>query len=81
MPALSNYARLIFFDQRGRGKSDKVDRSTYTIDADVEDVENLRRFLNIGRCIVLGHSWGAMLAQAYALKHPQGVSKLILADT
>ena len=81
MRSLCRYARLVFFDQRGTGKSDKADPSTYTIDANVEDVENLRRSLNLGRCIVLGHSWGGMLAQAYALKYPQGVSKLILADT
>lgn len=81
MRFLSKCARLIFFDQRGTGKSDKADPSTYTIDANVEDVENLRRSLNLGRCIVLGHSWGGMLAQAYVLKYPQSVSKLILADT
>jgi proline iminopeptidase len=81
MRSLSRYARLVFFDQRGTGKSDKADPSTYRIDANVEDVENLRRSLSLGRCIVLGHSWGGMLAQAYVLKYPQGVSKLILADT
>jgi proline iminopeptidase len=54
MRALSRYARLVFFDQRGTGKSDKADPSTYTIGANVEDVENLRRSLNLGRCIVLG---------------------------
>jgi len=79
--ALSRYARLVFFDQRGTGKSDKADPGTYTIDANVEDVENLRSALDLGRCIVLGHSWGGMLAQAYVLKYPQSVSKLILADT
>jgi proline iminopeptidase len=81
MRSLSRYARLVFFDQRGTGKSDKADPSTYTIGANVEDVENLCRSLNLGRCIVLGHSWGGMLAQEYILKYPLGVSKLILADT
>jgi proline iminopeptidase len=81
MRALSKYARLIFFDQRGTGKSDKADPNTYTIDANVEDVENIRRSLNLGKCILFGHSWGGMLAQAYALKYQGNISKLILADT
>jgi proline-specific peptidase len=81
MHALAPYARLVFYDQRGTGRSDKTDPSGYTIDANVEDVENVRRALSLGRCRVLGHSWGGMLAQAYALKYPESVSGLILADT
>src|SRR6478672_7502777 len=60
---LAPYACLVFFDQRGTGKSDKVDTQGYTIDANVEDVENLREALQLGPCGVLGHSWGGMLAQ------------------
>ncbi|MBE0595693.1 MAG: alpha/beta fold hydrolase, partial [Desulfuromonadales bacterium] len=41
----------------------------------------LRQALHIERWIVFGHSWGGILAQAYAIQHPQRVSKLILADT
>lgn len=78
---LAPYARLVYFDQRGTGKSDKVDPSLYTVEANVQDVENLRRDLNLGRCGIFGHSWGGMLAQEYALAYPQRVSKLILADT
>lgn len=74
-------ARLIFYDQRGTGKSDQADPSTYTIDANVEDLENLRRGLNLDRVHMLGHSWGGMLAQAYVLKYPAAITKLILADT
>ncbi len=79
--ALAPYATLVFFDQRGTGKSDRVDPAGYTIDANVEDVENLRDALQLGPCGVLGHSWGGMLAQAYVLKYPQHVTRLILADT
>src|SRR5258707_5264950 len=57
--------RLIFYDQRGTGNSDKADPSTYTIDTNVADLENLRRGLNLERVQMLGHSWGGMLAQAY----------------
>ncbi|MBI1742259.1 proline iminopeptidase-family hydrolase [Candidatus Acetothermia bacterium] len=81
MRALAPHAKLVFFDQRGTGKSDKTDPRNYTIDANVEDVENLRKALNLGKCRVLGHSWGGMLAQAYILKYPENVTRLILADT
>jgi proline iminopeptidase len=79
--ALASDARLIFFDQRGTGQSDKANPQNYTIEANVEDVEQLRRELQLESCILFGHSWGGMLAQAYVLAYPAHVSKLILADT
>src|SRR6266496_1444201 len=60
MSARLPFARLIFYDQRGTGNSDKADPSTYTIGANVEDLENLRRGLQIERMQMLGHSWGGM---------------------
>jgi proline iminopeptidase len=78
---LSDDRQLVFFDQRGTGKSAKAAPSTYTVDANVEDVEALRRELGIERWDVFGHSWGGMLAQAYAISYPRRVSRLILADT
>src|SRR5262245_2602226 len=56
--ALASDAQLIFFDQRGTGRSDKADPRDYTVEANVEDVEQLRRELQLDRCMVLGHSWG-----------------------
>jgi proline-specific peptidase len=79
--ALAPYARLVFYDQRGTGKSGKADPATYTIQQNVEDLERLRDALALGPCRILGHSWGGILAQAYAVKYPHNVSKLILADT
>jgi proline iminopeptidase len=81
LQALANRYQLVFFDQRGTGASDKADTRSYTIDANVEDVEQVRRQLNLGKCAIFGHAWGGMLAQAYILKYPQNVSKMILADT
>jgi proline iminopeptidase len=79
--ALAPDVQLIFFDQRGTGQSDKADSPDYTIEANVEDVEQLRKALQLGPSMIFGHSWGGMLAQAYVLKYPRSVSKLILADT
>src|SRR4029077_604612 len=66
----------------GRGKSDRAkSASEYTFSRDVEDIEGLRKALGLGRIAILGHSYGGMVAQAYALKYPEHLSKLILADT
>ena len=78
---LASEARLVYFDQRGTGKSDKVDPAEYTIAANVADVEAVRTGLSLSPCAVFGHSWGGMLAQAYAVAHPGAVTKLVLADT
>ena len=79
--SLASDAQLVFFDQRGTGRSDKANLQDYTVEANVEDVEQLRRELQLDSFILFGHSWGGMLAQAYALKYPAHVAKLILADT
>jgi proline iminopeptidase len=78
---LASDAKLIFFDQRGTGRSDRAELRDYTIDANVEDVENVRRELDLDSCMLFGHSWGGMLAQEYVLKYPDNVTKLILSNT
>ena len=84
-PYLSKLAdsyRVIYFDGLGRGQSDRApDRKEYTFERDVEDVEGLRKALGLGSIVVLGHSYGGMVAQAYALRYPRSVRKLILSCT
>lgn len=79
---LADTYRVICFDSFGRGKSDRAKSVTeYSFDRDVEDLEGLRRSLGLGKIVLLGHSYGGMVAQAYALKYPNAIAKLILADT
>jgi len=79
---LAKTHRLILIDERGSGKSTKLDEPAgYTVDAMVEDVEAVRRSLNLGKIDVLGHSYGGVLAQAYALKYQDTIGHLILAST
>ncbi|HLJ47958.1 MAG TPA: proline iminopeptidase-family hydrolase [Bryobacteraceae bacterium] len=79
---LARHNRLIFIDERGSGKSQKLDDPAgYTVEAMVEDVEAVRKELNLGKMTLLGHSYGGVLAQAYALKYQQNLSKLILCST
>ena len=71
--------RIIQFDQRGCGKSkphaELEDNNTM---ASVSDIESLRIHLGIERWIVFGGSWGSTLALAYAQKHPDKVTELVL---
>jgi proline iminopeptidase len=74
--------RLVFIDERGSGQSQKLeDPAAYTVEAMVEDVEAVRQKLNLGRVNLLGHSYGGVLAQAYALNYQQNLSHLILCST
>jgi proline iminopeptidase len=79
---LARSNRLIFIDERGSGRSQKLENtSAYTVETMVEDVENVRQALGIGKMDLLGHSYGGVLAQAYALKYQQNLRHLILCST
>jgi proline iminopeptidase len=79
---LARTNRLIFIDERGSGQSQKLeDSSAYTVENMVEDVEDVRQALDLGKISLLGHSFGGVLAQAYALKYPENLSHLILCST
>ena len=79
---LAHDNRLVFLDERGSGRSQKLeDPSGYTVENMVEDVEAVRRGLKLGEINLLGHSYGGVLAQAYALKYQQNLLHLVLADT
>lgn len=76
--------RIILFDQRGCGQSTPhaseadADLSTNTTWHLVDDIEALRNHLSIDRWLVCGGSWGSTLALAYAEKHPERVSEIVL---
>ena len=79
---LSDRFRLIYYDQRGRGKSaEHVQPEEVTIQSEIEDIEALRKYFQLESLAVLGHSWGGGLALEYALRHPKHVSHLILMNT
>jgi len=79
---LARNNRLIFIDERGSGKSGKLEDATlYTVENMVEDVEAVRKALGLGKMSLLGHSFGGVLAQAYALKYQENLSHLILCST
>lgn len=73
---------LIFYDQRGTGKSEKVSgERKATLENGIEDLENLRRQLGYEKIAVAGHSFGGLVAMTYAVLFPDKVSHLILIDS
>ena len=79
---LANKNRLVFIDERGSGQSQRLEDATqYTVENMVEDVEAVRKALDLGKMSLLGHSYGGVLAQAYALKYQQNLTHLILCST
>ncbi len=78
---LSRDLQLIYFDQRGSGRSDVSTRELWMLDQWAEDTKSLCDALGIERPIVLGASFGGFIAQAYAIRFPDHPSKLILCST
>ncbi len=70
---------LLFYDQRGTGRSSLVRDST-ALDAHrfADDLEALRQHFRLERLAVLGHSWGAGVVALYAIRHPERVGKILV---
>lgn len=76
---LSDAYRLIYYDQRGRGKSAEAVRpEDVTLDSEMADLGRVLESYQLRSAALLGHSWGAILAMEYAIRHPDRVSRLIL---
>lgn len=70
---------VVFFDFLGRGKSDDAhDTSEYSVENDVTLIEKLRVLFKFGNISIVGHSYGTVPAQAYAITYPNRVNKLVL---
>jgi pimeloyl-ACP methyl ester carboxylesterase len=77
--AAKNY-RVIVFDRPGFGHSDRPRNVIWTPAAQAELINSALQRLGVSHAIVLGHSWGASVAVALALKHPKLVQGLVLAS-
>jgi proline iminopeptidase len=81
LPLIRNN-RLIFIDERGSGRSQKLEDLTgYTVERMADDAEAVRVALGLGTINLLGHSCGGVLAQAYAFKYQEHLNHLILCST
>ncbi len=76
---LKDIVRVVYYDQRGTGKSSSdATGKTYTVNQAVEDLESLRKALKIDKWVLLGWSYGGLLAQLYALAYPEHCAGLVL---
>jgi L-proline amide hydrolase len=74
--------QLVLYDQLGCGDSDwPDDPSLWSVGLFVEEVGVVREALGLDRILLLGTSWGGMLAQEYALTRPAGLCSLVLSST
>jgi len=78
---LAAYRRVVFYDQRGNGRSTplKDDQTTKLLDQ-IADLDALRAHLGAQKFDLLGHSWGGYLVMAYASRHPERIQHLVIAD-
>jgi proline iminopeptidase len=82
---LSDAFRLIFYDQRGGGRSKTDDRAPVTWQTHVEDVDAVIREFSLDPATILGYSWGGLLAMLFAIESAGGrtqshVQRLVLVD-
>jgi len=76
---LSKYRTLIFYDQRGSGRSTiTTDPSLLSVEKHIGDLDMLRRHFRQQKLTLLGHSWGSGLAALYAIKYPAHVNEMLL---
>lgn len=69
-------------DLRGHGKSDKSkDLRNYTMDAYTEDLAAILELENLNKVVLVGYSFGGLIALDFALKHPERVKKIILVSS
>jgi pimeloyl-ACP methyl ester carboxylesterase len=79
-PALAKKHRVLLYDLRGHGKSERA-RSGYDVPTMTADLEAVAEEFPTDETITLvGHSYGAVIALSYALLHPHKVQKLVLVD-
>lgn len=77
--ALSRKMKVVIFDQLGVLRSDGIaENEIYSMEYQIEMVEEMRKILGIEKWSVLGHSYGGMLAVLYASACPDSVHKIIL---
>jgi pimeloyl-ACP methyl ester carboxylesterase len=79
LAALATDRDVFVYDQAGTGGSSRLDDPRgYTLQRSVQDLDAVRAFTGAARVVLVGHSWGARIATAYAAEHPGSVAALVL---
>jgi pimeloyl-ACP methyl ester carboxylesterase len=77
---LSEHFKVIRFDNRGAGKSDRP-KGDYSMELFADDIANLMEYLEIDKTHIIGWSLGGMIVQNFVLKYPDRANKIILINT
>ena len=77
-PRLVEAAQLLYYDQRGHGRSDKPDSATWRLDEWADDLAGLLDALGLDDPVVFGSGFGALVATRFAGRYPDRLSKLVL---
>jgi proline iminopeptidase len=79
---LGKNRRIIFYDQRGDGRSSPLKPGqSCTLADQIADLEALRVHLGFEKWDMLGHSWGGYLSMAYSARHPEHIAHLMIVDS
>lgn len=79
--ALTDIAQVVYYDHRGNGRSDPGPKDEWTLDVWADDVVRLCDALGIERPVVIGESFGGMVAQRYLARHPHHPAGVVLGCT
>ena len=79
--ALADKYTVVTYDVRGHGRTNGSYRERYSIDLFADDLALLVEGLGLDRPVVCGASMGGAVAQSSAVRYPEGLSGLVLADT
>lgn len=74
---LEQQVRMIYYDQRGGGRSASAKDSNYSMKRMEQDIEEIRNFLKIKKWSIIGHSFGGLIMTAYAKDYPAHIQSLV----
>ena len=77
---LERHTQMIYFDERGTGRSERPKNGDYAMTTLVEDIEALRLQLGLQQLSLMGQSFGGTIALEYARRYPERVQRLVLVD-
>lgn len=80
-PVLEQQFQMIYLDQRGSGRSASSTATSYALPRLVQDLEELRQQLHLNKWVLLSHSFGGLIATAYARQYPEHVLGLVLSNS
>ena len=81
LDALTNRYHVVFYDQRGAGLSERVSADMLTLDGHLEELQGVIDVTSPNQApILIGHSWGAMLAAAFLGQNPDAVESAVLIE-